>query len=285
MFSHDVIVSAGDGYSLAATIFKPVGSPRSTVLINSATAVPRRIYQAFAIYLAERGFVTLTYDYRGVGESRPRSLRGFEATMRDWAEFDVAGAINYMRGTWPVVPLAVVGHSFGGQAVGLAPNNIEISHALLIAANAGYWRLMTVPERYRIYALVRFILPPIVQAMGYVPSARLGLAEDIPKGVFANWADWVRKPRYFFDDVTLKALINFPNYTGKMRAIGFTDDPWATAPAIDLLLSGFTGTQPERRQINPRDIGVNSIGHFGFFRPEHRDTLWRDAADWIEGQV
>jgi predicted alpha/beta hydrolase len=27
---------------------------------------------------------------------------------------------------------------------------------------------------------------------------------------------------------------------------------------------------------------VAKIGHFGFFRPEHRDTLWRGAAEWIE---
>jgi hypothetical protein len=27
---------------------------------------------------------------------------------------------------------------------------------------------------------------------------------------------------------------------------------------------------------------VDLIGHFGFFKPEHRDTLWRGAAEWIE---
>jgi predicted alpha/beta hydrolase len=29
------------------------------------------------------------------------------------------------------------------------------------------------------------------------------------------------------------------------------------------------------------DAGVAKIGHFGFFRPEHRDTLWRDAASFF----
>jgi predicted alpha/beta hydrolase len=27
---------------------------------------------------------------------------------------------------------------------------------------------------------------------------------------------------------------------------------------------------------------VPKIGHLGFFRPEHRDTLWRGAAEWLE---
>ena len=26
---------------------------------------------------------------------------------------------------------------------------------------------------------------------------------------------------------------------------------------------------------------ATKIGHFGFFRPEHRDTLWHDASEWL----
>ena len=89
------------------------------------------------------------------------------------------------------------------------------------------------------------------------------------------------KPRYFFDDATLQALENFPKYRGALRAICLTDDPWATAPAVDLLCSGFTGTVAERIDIRPGDAGAAKIGHFGFFRPGHRDTLWRDAAEWL----
>jgi predicted alpha/beta hydrolase len=33
--------------------------------------------------------------------------------------------------------------------------------------------------------------------------------------------------------------------------------------------------------VTPAEAGVSRIGHMGFFRPEHRNTLWRDAADWI----
>ena len=87
--------------------------------------------------------------------------------------------------------------------------------------------------------------------------------------------------RYFFDDPTLTELKNFANFRGPLRAIGVTDDPWATEEMIDLLVSGFTNAWIERRHIDPRLIGVEKIGHFGFFRPEMRDTLWRDSADWL----
>ena len=178
-------------------------------------------------YLAEQGCTVLTYDYRGIGGSRPASLRGFRVRMRDWAALDVAAAIDHMRAVWPKLPLAVVGHSFGGQAVGLAPNNSEISRALFVAAQAGYWRLFHSPEKYRVYAMLRLIGAPIARTLGYVPG-KLGIGEDLPRDVFLEWTDWVMKPRYFFDDATLGALENFPRYRGALRAICLTDDPWAT---------------------------------------------------------
>lgn len=276
----DTTIAARDGFALAATVFTPTASPRRVALINSAAAVPRKIYRGFASHLAEQGFAVVTYDYRGIGGSRPKSLRGFDARMRDWAALDVAGVIDHMRMVWPKLPLVVVGHSFGGQAVGLAPNNGEISRALFVAAQAGYWRLFRSPEKYRVYAMLRLIGNPLARTLGYVPG-RLGIGEDLPRDVFLEWTGWVMRERYFFDDTTLDALENFPRYRGSLRAICLTDDPWATPAAVDLLCAGFTGTEPERADIRPGDAGAEKIGHFGFFRPEHRDTLWRDAAEWL----
>lgn len=176
----------------------------------------------------------------------------------------------------------MVGHSFGGQALGLVANNTEISRALFVAAQAGYWRLFHTPEKYRVYAMLRLVGTPVARILGYMPG-RLGIGEDLPRDVFLEWTNWVMKPRYFFDDPTLEALENFPRYRGALRAICLTDDPWATAPAVDLLCAGFTGTAPERIDISPAEAGAARIGHFGFFRPEHRDTLWRDAAVWLTG--
>ncbi len=46
VFVDDIMLPASDGYMLAATLFLPRGAKHSTVLINSATAVPRKIYRA-----------------------------------------------------------------------------------------------------------------------------------------------------------------------------------------------------------------------------------------------
>jgi len=66
--------------------------------------------------------------------------------MSDWAALDVTAAVAWMRERYKALPLNYVGHSFGGQALGLLPNNTEISRALFIAAQAGYWKLMAAPN-------------------------------------------------------------------------------------------------------------------------------------------
>jgi predicted alpha/beta hydrolase len=280
VFVDDITIQTEDGFSLAATIYLPRSEKRNAVLINSAAAVPRKIYKDLASYLASRGCVVMTYDYRGVGGSRPKSLAGFNASMTDWAEKDATSAVAWMRARYKTLPLSYVGHSFGGQALGLLHNNDQIARALLIAAQAGYWKLFTPPEKYRVYAFLNFIGTPIAYIMGYVPG-KVGLGEDLPKGVFLQWTKWVMSERYYFDDRSLTALANYPNYRHPLMALCIDDDPWATRPAVELLCSGFKATSPDVVTIKAADTGAKAIGHFGFFRPVHRNTLWKKAADWL----
>jgi predicted alpha/beta hydrolase len=289
-FADDITVPCADGYPLAATLFLPRGIKRHAVLINSATAVPRKIYRGFAGYLAHRGCAVLTYDYRGIGDSRqkamegynqPKSLVGFKASMSDWAALDITAAVTWMRERYHTLPLNYVGHSFGGQVLGLLSNNREVSRALLIAAQAGYWKLMASPERYRVYTMFNFVGIPLARLLGYAPGWS-GIGEDLPKEAFLQWARWVMSPHYLFDESDLAGLQNFSKYRGALRALCLSDDPWATRPAVEMLCSGFTSIKPDILTVTPADIGAARIGHFGFFRPEHRDTLWRGVAEWIQ---
>ena len=52
-----------------------------------------------------------------------------------------------------------------------------------------------------------------------------------------------------------------------------------------MMCAGFTSTTPEIITVAPADVGVGKIGHFGFFRPNHRDTLWRGAAEWLQAET
>src|SRR5207247_2703229 len=106
VFIDDISFPAADRYLLGATLFLPRGAKRHAVLINSATAVPRKIYRGFAGYLAGRGCAVLTYDYRGIGDRRQKSpvgydqtkaLVGFKAVMWESGARDVPAAVAWQR--------------------------------------------------------------------------------------------------------------------------------------------------------------------------------------------
>lgn len=272
---------AADGYKLAATVFEPSGPFRAVVLIAAATAVPRGYYSRFARYLAEQGFKAVTFDYRGIGGSKPKEgLRRFPAKMRDWAALDLVAMVDHASELASGKPLLYVGHSFGGQALGQLPNNHKVSRALFAASQIGYWKLFPAPEKYRVWLSLRVLGPLAYTIFGYVPG-KMGMGEDLPKGVFKEWAGWCMKPRYLYDDETLDVRKYFPNYKGALRAIGMSDDDWAPPVAVAGLLAGYTGTSPEHITVTPESAGQKKIGHFGYFREPSREPLWREAAEWL----
>ncbi|WP_312858583.1 hypothetical protein [Rhizobium sp. G21] len=61
-----------------------LGDEQGVVVVNCATGVQARFYHAYARFLAEHGYHVLTYDYRGIGLSRPERLRGSGYRWRDW---------------------------------------------------------------------------------------------------------------------------------------------------------------------------------------------------------
>ena len=64
-------VTTGDGYTLAATTFGDAATARASVLVAGAMGVEQRYYAGFARWLAGQGFFVATFDYRGMGRSRP----------------------------------------------------------------------------------------------------------------------------------------------------------------------------------------------------------------------
>lgn len=281
---HDLTIPALDGLPLRATLFEDEPQPRAAVIVSGATAVPRGYYAAFAAYLAGCGAVAVTYDYRGSGEP-PEQLRRSDARMRDWGERDASGVIAWMRARYPQLALHLVGHSYGGHALLLAPNNYEVSRALTVASFLGYWGNCRFPDNYRIYALMKFVVPVVTAIFGYSPGSRIGFGEDLASGIAREWRKWVLQPRYFLDDASLTSLRNGAGYHGELVMLELTDDRWATRRAIEGLASAFTGTTPQIRSVDPRDDGAGVVGHMGFFRSANGRAMWPIAREALALQA
>jgi len=270
----EITLRAQDGYELGAAEFGSGGRP---VLIMPATGVPQSYYAKFAAYLAERGFNALTFDYRGVGRSRNGDLRKMTARMRDWALLDAAAAFRFFSSD-----LLVVGHSFGGQAMGLLPEPGRIAAALFVGSQSGYWGNWPALAKLWIWPATHIGIDAVTQLFGYFPASRLGLGEDLPPGVATEWASWCRHPRYLVGALGAEDL--YARLRSPLRAYAISDDALAPLRAVEALAKLYPNARWETRPLTPHEVGAKAIGHFGFFRERFRDSLWREAADWLERQ-
>jgi predicted alpha/beta hydrolase len=277
-------IPARDGYPLAASVFASTSSePSATVLIGSATGVPRAYYARFARFLASRAFDVVTYDYRGVGGSAPRRLRGFHAKMSDWGKLDLDGALDWTLSRFPERPLLYVGHSVAGQLLGLASAAQRLSAAWLVGSQSGYWRLWDGAAQVRAFAYWHAILPSAAGLLGYFPARLMGGGEDLPAGVAREWAAWGRHPQYILGHHA-SAREGYARLAFPITMVSISDDDFAPRRAVDTL-GGWFGAFPSRRLVHPEDVGAKSLGHFGYFRERFASTLWNDCARWLATQV
>jgi len=287
MSIRDIRLRATDGFELAATLYEPPDDDRTAavVLVAPASGVKRRYYDKYARFLADSGLATVTFDYRGIGDSRPRSLRGFEASLSDWAEKDVAGVIDWIIAQRAARRLLVVGHSIGGQLIGLAPNNDRVDALLAVAAQSGYWGWWSGSRKLFMWSLWHVLMPGLTPVFSYFPSKKLGLSEDLPAGVARQWARWGRHPDYIVDDDGKPLRDGFRRFTGPIRSYSFTDDIHAPRAAVESMIRCYERASKEWRHLSPPELGLDAIGHFGFFREPLRATLWKESVEWFRQQA
>ena len=139
--ARDLIIRSIDGFALNATVYDPGIRTESVVIINAATGVPRNFYKDYACHLREIGHLVVTYDYRGIGDSRPLHLKGFPARMRDWAVLDMAGVVEWSSTYYNPRFLFLIGHSIGGQAAGLITNSDKVTAMVTISAAIFHYAL------------------------------------------------------------------------------------------------------------------------------------------------
>lgn len=274
-------LSAADGYALGATLYQAAISPRGRIIMAGATGVPQRFYRRFAEFAQARGFTVLTLDYRGIGQSRPASLKGFTMQYTDWGRLDLAAAVDALGDEQ--LPLYWVGHSFGGHALGMLPNHQQVTAAYALGAGAGWHGWMPWYESLRVRFMWATVLPWLTRWKGYSPWALLGIGEDLPAGVFWQWRHWCRFPRYFFDDPA-SAWVHeaYASVRTPLVAATALDDLWAMPHSRDAFFDGYRNTPQTRRDLNPAHYG--KLGHMGYFRA-HAQPLWQEILDWFASQA
>lgn len=274
-----VSIETPDGTRLAGTLFTPSHSPDATILMCSGTGIPRGFYHGFARFLARRGFAVLTFDFRGVAESAPDDLRGYQATKQDWARLDTSAALSWLAQRFPGLPSVVAGHSVGTQMLGLVDRPEDIDAVVSIASGFGYWGAMPRPYRYFVWSLWYLAIPFFARTLGYIPAKRLGLGEDLPAGVGREWARWGKRRAYFTSELAHQP--GFARLQAPWLAVLATDDEIATRENSLPLYDLYPNSPLDLLELDPADHGMDEIGHLGFFSRRRR-ALWPQISSWLQ---
>lgn len=276
-------VRARDGFALSCISLVPKDTPKGAVLMAGGTGIKKEYYLNFSRYLCEAGFAVCLFDYRGIGESRPSSLRGFVANNHDWGQKDMPAVLDWMDKEWASVPKYLIGHSAGGQQLGLMDNHTKFSKALLISSSIGYWNWLASPYKY-FTLFIWYVIEPVSNTLlGYVPASWFGLGEDLPKGVAREWRSWCLNKNYygpflgktiqphFFNEVKIPLHFLFPE-----------DDRVVTDRTVAAQRKFYSEAPAVIEKIKLADHGLKKVGHLGFFSRKSREALWGKAVHFLD---
>ncbi|WP_296244936.1 alpha/beta fold hydrolase, partial [Psychrobacter sp. UBA6766] len=252
--------------ALAATVYRSKNEIKVAVMIAPATGIKRQFYHNFATYLAEQGFGVLTFDNEGIGESLTTELTKCDASLISWGRHDMPAILDALQDEFAAATYHLIGHSAGGQLIGLMPNYKAITSVFNVACSSGQISNMDMPYKLKAMGFMDAFIPLTNLALGYTPADKIGMGEPLPRGVARQWREWCNGAGYiktafgksvqthFYDDITTPSLW-----------LGFSDDEIANSTNMDDMIRVFSKMPVEKRFFEPKEFGLNSIGHMRYF--------------------
>ena len=277
-------IVCADGFPLAATKYS--GSHvKAAIMIAPATGIRRGVYDAFARHLAASGYGVIVYDNRGIGQSQRGPLKENDATLVAWGRLDMPAVLERLQDEFPDVSYHLVGHSAGGQLVGLMPNALALRSMANVASSSGSVSNMTPLYRMKAIAFLKYLLPLTARFQGVGRTDLVGMGGPLPAGVALDWRDWCMGQGY-----VEVALLNDPSLHDHLYdALEFpslwlyaTDDDIANEANVDDMIRVYSRTRAQKLELEPSAYAKKAIGHMGFFRAP---DLWPLLTDWLDAQV
>ena len=282
----DIYIPLSNGNNLAGSLFTPSDKEiKGAVMIGPATGIKRRFYAPFAAHLAEHGFGVITFDNQGVGGSLHGSLKHSTVTLQDWGYMDMPAVLDYLIETFPKVKYHLVGHSAGGQLIGLMHNWSQLTSIFNVSSSSGSIKNMKQPFYTKAVFFMQIFIPLSNLIFGYSKINWAGMGEPLPRKVGVQWSEWCAGKGYIVEafDKTIHEHwydeIDLPTMW-----VNATDDDIAGNINVEEMIAVYTKLKVDRIILDPNELKVKEIGHMKFFSRKN-SFLWKHALDWLESNL
>lgn len=269
---HELLIPNKYGNNIAATEYIAPHSIQVLVLA-AATGVRQSFYAKFAGYLAARGITVITFDYSGIGRSLHGSIRRVKASAADWGAQDLDAIIRYAMQQYPEHRCTVLGHSIGGQLIGLAPASTAVHTILLVGAQSGYWKYWRGWPRLRMWMNWHLLFPLLTRICGYFPARKISRMENLPRAMALQWSAWCRQPDYLLHTMPADKLY-FERITCPLTSFTIADDRFAPPQSVIWMTGQYRSADRSMILLRPAEHGLTQIGHFGIFGEQAGKKIW-----------
>lgn len=277
----NIQIECQDGFELSATLYSPK-SVKGAVMIAPATGIKRRFYNSFATHLSECGYGVICFDYRGIGDSKNGNINTIDASLINWGRLDMTAVFNALKTYFPNQVRHVVGHSAGGQLIGLMDNAHEISSLFNFASSSGSLKHMQYPFKLKAAFFLNVFIPVSNILFGKTNSQWVDMGEPLPKKVANQWNKWCSAQGYV--ETAFGKEIKQHHYNDmklRTRWVHATDDGIANYANVKDMTRVFSKSDIEIITLDPNDLGKKALGHMGFFSSKNKD-LWPLATEWLD---
>ena len=257
------------------------GSSSVILIIASAMGVKQSFYQGFSEFAEANGISVITFDYSGIGNSLNENIKDNKDFLSSWGDRDLEAVIKYSIENFPNHKKVVLGHSIGGQLIGLAPSSVDLDKIILMSAQSGYWGFWKGVNKVKMFFNWHLLFPILTYFIGYMPSKRFSKMENLPENVAKEWAKWCRNPNYLFDSFSEEKTF-FTKIKCAATSISFDDDFFAPKKSVDWLNQKFQNVTLIRKHFFPNDVNVTKIGHFDLFKSNFKNIIWKFLLEEIK---
>lgn len=265
-------ININEQESVKCSLYNDISSD-TMVIIASAAGVLQSFYRKLAQFFQTNGISVITFDYSGVGESLHGNIKKENSSLANWGNRDLEAVIKYTIETYPGHKIILLGHSIGGQLIGLAPSSYMADKIILVAAQSGYWKFWKGVSKIRMWANWYLLVPILTKGFGYLPSKKFSRMENLPENVAKEWAKWCRSNDYLFASFSHNNLY-FDKIKCKLTSISIDDDFFAPKKSVDWLTAKFKSAGIKRLHFIPEDFKALKIGHFSLFTEKFEDSIW-----------
>ncbi|MEM9325439.1 MAG: alpha/beta fold hydrolase [Bacteroidota bacterium] len=275
-------ISCTDGIVLSAALYVPPSKAKAAVMVAPATGIKKTFYNSFAMHLAEQGYGVICFDNRGIGDSNKGPINAHNASLIHWGRLDMTAVLDELMKRFPGTSYHLIGHSAGGQLLGLMENAAKVRSMFNFASSSGSLRNMHYPYKILAAFFLNVFIPMSNLVFGQANCQWVGMGEPLPKAVAKQWSRWCNGAGYVATDFG-KAIDD--HYYDELKLpskwLHATDDGIAILENVQDMIRVYSQMPAEIVTLRPEDWGYTEIGHMKFFSSRCQE-LWPMALDWLE---